>query len=545
MNLINGVFALSLLCSNVSTLGLNNTFTSSSTEVASIENTNVSYDLNLFSNDGKYDYTYDWTTENKVQFDEYGKPSNSDYSNFKFLVVKPVLGDVYVYFYWKTPTAYIPDSFSDCVVGLSMATDQNEDGSYIEDVVDYSATLVNTYGTHDVWFKYKISDVYDVESNTSYRIYVDSLKFDYRYHGIDGSSDNYFCGNSIIFQTNEDGDLVYDYWRKDYVTIDSGKVASYLVAKDLVAKGGNTSVGSSYNEYTYYFFNTDDDHPITDLISVTYNYYLLTYDVNYSWDTGDSEIGTYYFCYDGLYNSSVDSIEHKLAVTPVSNQSLDFDVVSDEFKSNQVTYSDTTSVEVDRPYLTWFPIFGEEKVSYNFDSIQDLNEIDSISDEDSYSGFKSFMYKNYLDDDGNSYDWAFQVDYGDLYRSILDYGINESYYFWNNEFWNGYNRNLYIESQCHEVEQALITHLTYYNDNDYYSLDVLDTPKDTISISVENVQYDGIADLFFDISSGWSDLFSGLSTSFYLIFGVFGVLILLFILSKIIKFINLFKKKKK
>ena len=552
MNLVNGIFALSLMTSNVVPLAVIDGTTKA--ETATIETTNVSYDLNLFSNDGKYDYTFDWTKNNKVQFDKYGKPSNSDYSDFKFLVIKPVLGDIYVYFYWKASTPYIP-TLGKCYVDLSMSTQKADDGSYIEDISTYDATLVNTYGTHDVWMKYKISDAYEVTPNTSYRIFVDSLKFDYVYHGCVGESQNYIVGNSIIFQTNEDDDFVYDYWRKDYVTIADGKVASYLVPKELVKAPNNTSVGSSYNEYSYYFFNTDEDHPISDLISVTYNYYLLTYDVKFSFDTyrtvkhlGDDLYDFNYFCYPGLYNGSTDAVTHPFGEASITNKKLDFSVVSDEFKSNQITSSGTTTVEVDRPLLNWLPFWGKQKVSYQFDSIQDLTDISSIPDNDLYSAYKSFIVNNYKDNEGQPYSWAFRIDNSDLYRYFLNNGQINYNTFFSTQYWHGIFANCYINSRCHEVEQALVTHLTYLNDNKFYSLDVLDTPKDTVSIEVDVVPYKDLTDMFFDKVQNVISLFVdainkiriGIAVAFAVLIGI----VLFKLISKIVRFFKLIKRAK-
>jgi hypothetical protein len=562
MNLVSGIFALSLLSSNALPLAAVSDTTTTS-EAATIETTNVAYDLNLFTNNGVYDYAFDWTVDNKVQFDSYGQASNSEYDNFKFLVIKPVLGDVYVYFYWDATTPYIP-TLGTCDIDLSMSTEKADDGSYIEDINTYTATLVNTYGSHDVWMKYKISDVYEVVEDTSYRIYIDSLQFDYVYHGCVGQSEKYVVGNSIIFQTNEDEDLVYDYWRKDYVSIDSGKVAAYLVAKDLVAKSGNTSVGSSYNEYSYYFFNTDEDHSITDLVSVTYNYYLLTYDVGFTFDsvnlyrsdldsTANSDI-CYSFCYDGLFDESAENIFQPFNDSLVANKEVSFDVVSDEFYSNQITYSDTTTVEVDRPLIDWWPWWGEQKVSYTFDSIQDLSDIASISDEDEYSAYKSFINNNYLDDEGNAFDFAFKIDTGDIYRSYLNYCINEYYNVFQYNYWAGYDSNITINSECHEIEQTLITHLTYYNDNEFYSLDVLDTPKDTVSIEVAVVPYPDLIDKLFSSVSSWYDLFlaalANFQTAIAIVLAVLISIIVIWIVAKIVSFFKLltvfnFKKKRK
>jgi len=534
MNLLVSVMAIGMLSTNIMPLAeLNNT----TTEVASIENTNVSYDLNLFSNNGNYDYSYDWQSDNKVQFDIYGNPSNSDYDDFKFLIIKPVLGDIYLYCYWTNPNDFLP-IFKNSFVKISMSTEKDLNGSYREDISTYQAELVNSYGTKDVFLKYKISGAYEFDSNVPLRIYVDSLYIEYIYQGKDLDSKNYNCGNYIIFQTNEDGDLVFDYWRKDHVTIIDGKVAAYLVADELVKVANNDNIGSSYNEYSYYLFNTDEDHPITDLISVSYNYELINYDVNYSFDTyrfnnwGQDSHSYNYFCYDGLLSSDPNSIDNPFS-NRITNKNLKFSDISYSYKSSSIQTSGTSTVEVDRPLIDWLPLWATQSISYSFDNIQDLSKVDEISNEVEYSTYKDFMTSDsVLDVNGESYQWAFKVG-PNTQRSWLNHG-SYGYGVFDSETYHGLLTHEWINSNCNEVDQALITHLTFFNDNEYYSLDVLDSPKDTVSIDVQVVPYDDLMDKVFSSTKSFMDLIKSLVSNFKMILSVSLILLITIITFSIV-----------
>jgi len=503
----------------------------------------VSYDLNLFSNNGNYDYSYDWQSDNKVQFDVYGNPSNSDYDDFKFLIIKPVLGDVYLYAYWRNPNDTLP-MFKNAIVDLSMSTSKDENGAYIEDINSYDSVLVNSYGTKDVFLKFRINDVYTFESDTSYRILIDNLYIEYMYHGVNFNSETYDCGEYIIFQTDEDDDLIYDYWRKDHVSITDGKVASYLVADELVAVPDNDSVASSYNEYSYYFFDTDEDHPITDLISVSYNYELINYDVKYSFDTyrfnaiqywGDDYYDYNFFCYDGLFSSDSSSIKYPFG-DHIANPNLYFSNYSYHYKSSSLQTSGSTTIEVERPLIDWFPLWAQQSISYSFDNIQDMSAVDDISDEDEYSNYKNFMTgDSVLDDDGNSYQWSFKVG-DDTKRNWVDNG-NSTYNIFVSPI---YLSHVWIDSNCNEVSQTLITHLTYFNDLDYYSLDVLDTPKDTVSIEVETVHYDDLIDKIFTSTTSFIDSLKSLISNFQVILSVILLLVITIVVVTIVSKVRLF-----
>ncbi|MFA6667204.1 MAG: hypothetical protein WCS51_02465 [Bacilli bacterium] len=537
MNLLISTFAIGLLSTNILPLAeVNNTVI----ESASIENTNVSYDLSLFSNEGEYDYSYDWQKDNKVNLDVYGNPINSNYSDFKFLIVKPVIGDVYLYAYWRNPNDTLP-MFKNAIVDISMSTTKDENGAYIEDINSYDAILVNSYGTKDVFLKYKISDVYDVESDTSYRILIDNLYIEYMYQGVNFNSETYSCGEYIIFQTNEDEDLVYDYWRKDYVSIESGQVCGYIVPTGLDDK--------EYNEYFYYFFNTDDNHPIDYLIDVNYSYELMNYNCYESYDVPfRSTIISK--CYTGLFESDIDrlyDVDVNLHYVDLDfdidtmNFEYDYSALSIDAYVNNLVANGTSTIDVERPLLDWFPYWAKQSVSYSFDNIQDLSKVEDISDSLEYATYKDFMTSDSaFDEDGNPYQWAFRVGVDDLTRSVVS-TTSDAYNFFSPNVWhdNMVSRDR-ITSNCNEVKQTMVTHLTYFNDNKYYSLDVLDTPKEVVSISVGVVEYDDLVDKIFTSTKSFMELLKSLISNFKIIFSVMIILLTTIVVLSVVSKFRLF-----
>ncbi|MFA6829418.1 MAG: hypothetical protein WCR67_01745 [Bacilli bacterium] len=74
-------------------------------------------------------------------------------------------------------------------------------------------------------------------------------------------------------------------------------------------------------------------------------------------------------------------------------------------------------------------------------------------------------------------------------------------------------QNVTSKTKCHEIKQSLITWMKFRTNNQDFEMNVLDIPKDTSSIYVQNVPFDTLGDLLIDNIVDWWTWFKSVSNN--------------------------------
>lgn len=440
---------------------------------ANIESTNVDYDLRyIYGGNENYQKFNIWElipTEDEVKD-----------TSYKFLCAKPVGKNLYLYVYDHNDFNQEIDKASFKVSKSKKQTN----GQFEEEYIDYNARFINSYGYKQRFMKFAIDNIIDTV-NEDIRIYIKNGIITYKnpttYKSLSVIEDE------ICFNGNNE-DFIYKYYKNDYVKITSGEVALLLT---------NPAAGSSY-QYTedfYYFFSTD--HNIEDLLEVQYDYQLVTYSAEMEVNSNDSIIQST-TCYSGLLNGEKGFTKYESKPRKITE-------VSQKNKTNNLVNKTTIVQDVTRPYFLWWT----QDVTYNFESIQDcLNTSNLVGDE--YKGFKDFIDRiqtKKISNGEDKYQWVFKVASSER-KVTKSWGEDDWYYYLT---FGLAGQHKYTLSECHEVLQTLITWLKFRTNNITFEFNALDIPKDTTSVSLQNIPFQTLTDVVIEsIVNGFNNTSSSL-----------------------------------
>lgn len=507
------------LCNLIFPITSNNTCISKNGHVlrsnssdSSIETTNVLYDLRILYGGDNY-LGFDWTTL-------YPNPLEDKEQNFKFYRMVPVDNKLYLYVYYDNDEKYSLDNTS--TFRLSLSNSKDSSGNYIEDYKNYSARLINTYGTQHKFIKYCIDDI-DMSSG---RVFIKSMyiRFYNKFNVLDKTK-SYEIEDELIVKENSSTDFVYDYFKNDYVRVTDGEVGTLITRIDSqvhILGLGNSIYGTSdYYEDFYYFFSTD--HEIDELLEIQYDYELIEYtEKHYSGRKKWNEAASW-TAYLGLYAEALD--EDHIVKDSVSIKSF----------PNNIIKSGSVNNPVSRPYF----LFWNKDYDYTLENIQnaeDLSNLDSTS-EQPFKEFIDNVQINRLNNGKEKYHWAFRVCSS----------LRHTYYDLETGF-PLFGDKVYGVTDCHEVKQTMITYLKFRKGFTIYEKNVLDTPKDVTFAYVDEFEY---PDLMDDIQTTIKSLkdngknfikFLGVALSIIL---SAGLIILIIKLVNYLKKYNFYKKKKR
>lgn len=439
-----------------------------------IETTNVDYDLRYYY--GKKNYL-NYNIWNLL-------PTSSDSKdiNFKFLFAKPVGTNLYLYLYHN-------DNRNSDILNATFSiskskTLNSETHLFQENFALYNARFINSYGYKQRFIKFAIDNV--INTSEDVRVFIDTCYITYqdvkttkKYY-----SNTYSVADEFVFGVNDNGDFMYDYFKDNYVKVLDGEVS--LLLTQSTRNGIFENLPNAWNEDFYYFFTTNYD--ITDLQEVQYDYQYVTYDATMKWDdmawTALPEKGG--VAYNGLLNGTGYNGKYQNAPKSINE-------INTQNFVNQRMEKSSYIVEVERPKFLWF----NQKVQYKMSNIIDCLNLSSLENDEQFVNLKSFIEKvqNSRSAQGKSkYQWAFKV------RS----DFREINKWWNETEWWSWlilglsGQSAWSETHCHEVKQALITWLRFRTDNQEFEFNVLDIPKDTSSIYLDEVPFKTLGDLIIE-----------------------------------------------
>lgn len=449
-----------------------------SENTANIETTNVDYDLRyLFGGEKGY-----------LSFDIWSlapKSTNSKDTSFKFLCAKPVGKNLYLYVY--TVNNQNSDiQYANFTISKSK-TQNTETGEFEENYFSYNARFINSYGYKQRFIKFCIDDIINLDEDVRCNLSKGFVKYRDGVQSLD-------INNEFAFNAGGNEDFMYQYFQDDYVRITDGEVS-------LLLTNPNALGTVSFTEDFYYFFNTDKK--IDELQEVQYDYSLVTYEAEMEVNKPKAEDSIANMaCYTGLMDG--EKGEGKYQTKPRSIKE-----VSTSRKTNFLAVRETIATQIDRPYFLWWT----QKVTYKLETIQNcLDTSNLVGDE--YQGFKTFIegvQKKRLSENKEQYQWMFKITTTER---------NCEKFWYENDWWYYLTAGLsgehaYSLSTCHEVKQALILWLKFRTNNIDFEFNVLDIPKDTSSVYLQEVPFETLGDILVDNVIDWWNWFKSVSNNLF------------------------------
>lgn len=484
----------------------------SSSDQASIETTNVDYDLR---------YLYGGE-ENYLNFNIWDLVPKSDETrdtSFKFLCAKPVGKNLYLYVYHND------NSNRDIVSANFTISDskvQNEStGNFGENFTNKYGRFINSYGYKQRFMKFAVDDIIDLTSDNRFLISKCNITFK-----DNSTTSDYIINDEFAFNNSTD-DFMYEYFKDNYIKITDGEVSMLLTNKSSVVHGGfgERPYYEAYEDF-YYFFNTDKQ--MDDLIEVQYDYELQSYEVEYYTPGADTDTqGRSYYkaqhIYTGVYNDYDSS----------KNRDREIYGFTDNFSQvffNQRVDKSTIAVNVTRPYFLWW----NKDVQVNFDNILNCTKVDELSVDDNLKTLIKDVNRKRSILNEQPYSWAFHVTQS--LREMTDTKLVGA-------LWDMFGGTLHAFCDCHEVKQTLITWLKFRTNNIEFEFNALDFPKDTTSVYINSVPFKTLGDEIIDnLVSFWDWLLrSFCNTGNDLIGLLITILVILIIVSCLPLILSLFK----
>lgn len=464
---------------------------------ANIETTNVDYDLRyLFGGEKNYLNYNIW--------DLLPTTNDSQNTSFRFLCAKPVGTNLYLYVYHNNNknSEIVSANFK-----ISKSKTQNkETGEFEENFSRYNARFINSYGYKQRFMKFAIDNI--ISTTEDVRCYIDDCFITYNGY----STCMFDIHDEFAFNSSETSDFMYEYFKDDYVKITDGEVSMLLTRidnKSILRDGsdGYNYVGTTKNNYSdwaedfYYFFTTN--HEIDDLIEIKYDYELISYRHKEDYGAVGVNFGYSWYTYLGLQENA-----------NIIEESIEFNV------NNKITKG-TTSNEYTRPYFLWW----NKEYTYQLENIQNCLDTSNLNTDEN-KGFKEFIEEvqnNRIENNKNKYQWAFRI--GTFERSSEAYLYKYDVFSWNSLL---NKRNLVSYSYCHEVKQTIITWLKFRTNDIDFEFNVLDIPKDTSSVHIQNVPYEVLGDILIENGISFYDwlIENGNWKLLLTSFGILGLVIL-------------------
>lgn len=352
-------------------------------EPLDITKSSVTDDLETFYGESYGDKILANLTPSKVKGD--------DYNDFKFYNFYPYQGDLYFYFYARA--GWTIDSV---ILEYSDGSTFDNEGNAIEnwhvlgDQDLRSALVKDTYGKMNIFYKCVLKNFYVEEVGSTHRIFLQTL------NGYTSNDEDLVfsrkCQDAELLweDTAESEDLVYRYYKDDYILIDQAEYYQQWLATKW--NDSNQNFPTEIKEFNWLFFSWSgtsiaDKYELGELKEVVLDYEYLQYEVSYTIrSTNWNEPLT------PVYFGTHDHTEPFVQNVPDANIT-DIEMFNEVYALRQTTitpYSRTISTITDEP--TWWQFWlNAHKVEYSYNSIQALDQasIEAIEDEDTRDFFQS------------------------------------------------------------------------------------------------------------------------------------------------------------
>ena len=466
-----------------------------SSEIANIETTNVDYDLRYIFGGEKNYLSYNiW--------DLVPNSNNSKDTSFKFLCAKPVGNNLYLYVYHNDNRN---GNIISATTKISKSKSLNsETGEFVENFALYEARFINSYGYKQRFMKFAIDNIFN--SDEDVRCFIENLYIRYQ----DTTTTNHYFTNTytihdeFMFGLNN-GDYMYEYFKNNYVRVVDGEVSMLLTKIDDSKHFNlNGTMGNNYSDWAedfYYFFTTD--YEIEDLIEIQYDYYLTSY--------------THHYDNEGRYNplDLNDTINWRTYIGLMNEANITSEDVL-YLPNNKITKG-STSTDYTRPYFLWW----NKDYTYKLENIQNCLDTSNLSGEE-HEGFLKFINQvqdKRKQDNKPKYEWAFRVG---SYLRTSNYVLTDDWISWL------IGKNVSSNTYAHEIKQTIITWLKFRTDNIDFEFNVLDIPKDTTSVYIQDVPFDTLGDIIVENIISFWDWFkdSGGWQTILILLGVLGGILL-------------------
>ncbi len=396
-----------------------------------ITESSVCDDLEAFYGDEYGDKILTNLTPNKVKGD--------DYNDFKFYHLYPHQGDLYFYFYARagftidTVTLEFDDS-------TTIGEDNEVEESWHvtgEDGVP-RVKILDTYGKMNIFYKCVIEDYYVESVGSTHRIFVDSLT---GYTTLD--EELLFsrkCQEAELLweDTSENEDLVYKYYKDNYILIDQAEYWQQWVPTRY--NNADQNYPTEIMEVNWLLFSWSGTsigglYELGELKKVVLDYEYLQYEAVYTADysgVGMKMTPVYYGTHDHTepFRSTLQGLTYKnihmqnevysIGETTITPMTRTYDEVSDE-----------------REFWQFFS--NAHRVTYTYNSIQSLDtqSISQLTDENT----RDFFYSQV-----GTYKYAIAMKQDFRYILERDYKPYAA---------------CDVTSLCHEIVSPRITRLTF------------------------------------------------------------------------------------
>lgn len=493
-----------------------------SADSANIETTNVDYDLRyIFGGEEGYQ-DFDISTL---------LPDETDrYTNSKFLCAKPVGDNLYLYFYQKMNTGDY--DLIDSTFTISFSNEKDPDsGLYVENYKTYNARFINRYGYRDSFFKVAIDDVVDLSQDFRCNILNYQSTFNLEYVSYNYETPVYWVNHEFTFTANDNQDYMLDYFGSDYVTITDGAVNLLLTRANIQYQPSFDFApsGLKYSDWLedfYYFFSTDRD--LGDLEEIQYDYTLTSYtEVHDNGRKQWSDIGYDYTTFIGILNDIGGYDENGNVLTDKITW-LEEDSEWDQLLMNYKIVKGGITNQVSRPYF-WF---WNHDNNYCLENIQNcLDTTNLVGDENKgFLGFVNSVQNERVNKNKDKFQWAFRV--GSFVRSCEAKLISDDWSWAAGETIRSF-------TYCHEVKNAMIVRLRFKVGMNEYEMNVLDIPKDTTGVFIQDVPYRTLADDVVDfVVNFFNNASDGLDKLMQIILIVLLAIVFLMLLKMLLSILN-------
>lgn len=425
--------------------------------------------------------------------------------------------------------------YDNWVISISTILKPTEENPDI--FVNYKLTLVSQYG---YYLKLKVGQN-DINKNTATtrRYYINDLKFKNDNSTYSSIFDYYNLGEhhwEFYFNgTNADNleSVINEY---QIITITDKAIADYCYGDSLNwlwIETGKMKIGDIYNDTWFVFFNTDLDHDISSLSSVTITFKQI--DFNY---------------YNHVKSYPPQNLGRDFYDFYLHSAFSESDVVSNDFYQNNshwinegyihpcvYTYQNktiTVNKGLSTVYTTEYGWFNQMQIlSEDISNIIDLNNDEFKTSNDSVFAFEQYQ---------GIYRWG--VHFNDTKRQMH---LGNSWHGWENLQSTMYD-NIYIEGST--MSDVAILKLSYVDSNTQKTINALavDNPSSDIDGNGADTPYDeDLPENFFDAVVHFFRDFGKWVSNFWwtLLIGIILIILIIVLLKRLFNRLSKPKEKNK
>ena len=382
------------------------------------------------------------------------RAKGDDYNDFKFFHFYPWQGDLYFYFYASAGFTFdsVVLEYSDGATfdGNTAIEDwhlEGEEGTP-------TATIEDTFGKMQVFYKCKIADFYEENEGSYHRIFLKTVN---GYTSNDPTmSFRRACQDAeLLWEDGSEGeDLVYRYYKDDYIVIDDA--AYYQQWIPTKYNGADQRYPTEMNEINWLFFSwsgtsIDGKYELGSLKEVTLDYQYLTYEATATVKMDTWGASAMVPVYTGTYDHP------ELFTRALTGATCDSVVMGNEqriLRQTVITPQTRTIDQITDEAQWWQFWLNSHRVTYTYNTIQslDANVVRTIGDDDTRNFFQ---------------DYVGQYKYAIMMKQDLRYIVNyHTYNSWGME-------SATITSEAHEITSARMTRLTFNSEFGDVSLNAM------------------------------------------------------------------------